>query len=291
MTKHNPRVLDALDRLGVERERAADQRRRTTDRQTLDGVPARLAEARETYLAALRKAYDVAADVEEVGAEAVRRAFTTAEGGARQALDAARADVERIVTAEREQQAAATDRRGTDERLLAELQESRAWSRVTAQLDGGRTLDEVLADAREAGDAATLRAIRAELPAHARAVLGTSDGVSAGVPDPRYLGETLGQVDDALVAVLPAAEAKPIRDRQALDAAEAAATRATESFSRDLGRFRVEPSQAAAGADAPTVLRREWSTTEIGGKARVRSFGEDGALVDSAAEAGPDTAA
>ena len=67
------------------------------------------------------------------------------------------------------------------ERLLVEQQDTRAWQRAQRLLDAGTHPAELIARAGEAGDTATLRALRTELPAwlEASAVAGAEGGLQS----------------------------------------------------------------------------------------------------------------
>jgi len=71
----------------------------------------------------------------------------------------------------------------TSEQLLQEAQERRAWERARALLEAGATASELITRAGEAGDVATLRVLRTELPtwyeARSGAVAGDLRGSSA----------------------------------------------------------------------------------------------------------------
>ncbi len=86
--------------------------------------------------------------------------------------EATKAEVAEILERAREAQASAerhisvalrppTD---TSERLLRESEEQRAWRRTRTLLESGTDVSEVITRAGEAGDVATLRALRTELP-------------------------------------------------------------------------------------------------------------------------------
>ena len=62
------------------------------------------------------------------------------------------------------------------ERLLQESEEQRAWARVRPLLEAGTDASELIARAGEAGDVATLRALRAELPAWREATVAAAAG-------------------------------------------------------------------------------------------------------------------
>ena len=60
----------------------------------------------------------------------------------------------------------------TTAQLLAETRQGRAWDRVRAQLDGGRHWSTLVDEAVQARDAASIRALAAELPAYMKAAGG-----------------------------------------------------------------------------------------------------------------------
>lgn len=126
----------------------------------------------------------------------------------------------------------------TDEAVLAELREQRAWARHRALLGAGVPAQELIDGARDAGDHHALAALRAELPAYAR----TSGNPAVGAG----LDVHLAAVDDALGEVLPEARDQRAAHRLRRDLAEAwpAAERAIESSAAQLGRLADDPDGA-----------------------------------------------
>ncbi|MFC5996265.1 hypothetical protein ACFQE5_18850 [Pseudonocardia hispaniensis] len=252
------------------------------DLDALRRVPEQVAQACTAYLAALRAAYGI--DPVEAGAEAVRRAFTTAQHAATTALGELRRATTATAGRLRDRLANTPDPRSTEQQLLDELREHRAWQRVTAQLGVNRQVSELIAAARAAGDVPTLRALRAELPAYAASRVGTDGGIRAGVPEPHHLGSLLTEIDQALIAVLPKAEAKTLRDRVTLDEAETAAIRALDAADRDTDAW-TPPLDQVTGAGRPEVprsLRKAWLAADIAADGQGRHIA-DGRIIEAGA--------
>lgn len=137
--------------------------------------------------------------------------------------DALDREVQRAASIARDAFARHTAPGDTNEQLLAEMRQSRAWERARAQLDAGAALSEVVENA----DVDTLRALRTEYPAYLRAQ-DKRRGLERAQGDQTDPKAAVRAVDEALAPLLPgeagralaatlAAESALTATRQALD--------------------------------------------------------------------------
>lgn len=137
----------------------------------------------------------------------------------------------------------------TAEAMLSEQQETRAWQRAQRLLEAGTSAREVIDAAGEAGDTATLRALRAELPAwlESRAVASSrrAKGSIAGNESAR---QAALQRSEELVVAIDRAELPhlPNRQREAVEAKYEAA-----ALDKALNARRLMVSDAASGRVNP----------------------------------------
>lgn len=227
---------------------------------TLRAVPDRAEAARLAYADALNAAYAI--DKGQKGTEAVETAFTRARDDVKATLAALRAEATRAAAAVHKWIDDHQEAADVNAQLLREMQESRAWQRTRGQLDGGRPVEELISEAREAGDVPTLRAMAAELPAWADA--DPDRAFRAGVMRSE-MPLTVAAIDRALVDVLPAGEGKLAKLRLAVADAEPAAVAAVEHADRAAEHYTIEPAIVAAQSDPqpPRALSSAWMVAEI----------------------------
>lgn len=143
------------------------------------------------------------------------------------------------------------------EQLLHEQREIRAWARVQRVLDTGVSLGDVIREAAEAGDLATLDALDAEIPAWVRA--------ATPRPDQRTARETTvaamrRKVDEARVACDTSPRRGALEARLEMDDLSAQFDNATHIALRTISTGTVSPADRirsgymehmpTAGADA-----------------------------------------
>lgn len=135
----------------------------------------------------------------------------------------------------------------TEKALLAEQQEARAWRRAERLLDAGTDVATLITRAGQAGDVATLNALRVELPAwlEARAVGGASalGKRTAALDVQRHVEGILEAIDEA------EAPHAPFARRDALTA-----KREIRSLSSAIGSMHLLADGAARGQYNPKHL-------------------------------------
>lgn len=152
-----------------------------------------------------------------------------------------RADGERARDAMLEAAAVPTAEPGTVmEQVLAELREQRAWNRYSWALVSGREPLEVVNRAAAAGDAAGIRALRAELPAHLEAEGWVPQHIQA-------IEEQIRQAEEPF-----------------LSPAERAAREVQQEAQQGWGRLEAGFAHAQADLDGWTIQATELPTFEGG---------------------------
>lgn len=271
MTAPDRRTVEALDRLHAQRLAERADEARQADLAALREVPTRTRQALDSYARALDAAYKIDRDREGTGA--VERAFA----GARAELDARLGELAQLAESApgrvREWADSRASRPGTDEQLLAELRESRAWDRTRSRLAGGRRADDLIAEALGSGDATTLRALVAELPAWVEGV-DEETALRAGVLGVEDAAGHVDAAERALVDVLPADQARTAAVRLSVRDAEADAAGTLDGARRSAAALipRNDPAAAAADPDPTDALNRHLGVLDVETRA---VFGQD----------------
>lgn len=244
MAAETTMMEQVLERMRV--ERAAEATRTGVDDAlvTLRGIPADADRVRDQFARDLEQVRQ--SDLEKKGTEwrdrEVERIVDAVGGQVERLRGSAEAAVEAI-----HEWIASQDTAGdVNERLLAEMQEQRAWTRMRAQLDAGADVSTLIGEARQMGDVRALTALRAEWVAY----VATVDRPTGPA------GQVLDEVDDALAEVAPKKVRAVLRLSRDTRGAAELAERAVSSLE---GRV----SAYGAFRDNPEPLKKALRVMEI----------------------------
>ena len=220
----------------------------------LDAVPADAEKIRQKLVGDLDAVRQL--DLAKVGTDfrdgEVER-VANAAGAAAARLRASAQDAARVVVAWREAQPSTAG--DVNERLLAEMQEQRAWARLRPQLDAGANVRSLIAAAEDAADVASLSALRAEFPAWASA---------ADAPVPTRA--VVSAIADAVLATAPKEQrAVLLVDRRLADG--------TTMADRALASLEAAVSAYGAFVDNPGPLDKAVRVADVRARATVQTSG------------------
>ncbi|MBB5075831.1 hypothetical protein HNR40_001277 [Nonomuraea endophytica] len=137
---------------------------------------------------------------------------------------------------------------------LREMQRQAAWSRVRQQLDHGDHVDDLVKAAVQAGDLATLAAIKTELPTYARG----SREMSAPA-----LNKTMDQVERGLAQATPGERGAAARLQLQAGESWEALTRALSQVREQVRRLEEDPERALRKAELMADIEANGSGSTI----------------------------